>query len=691
LAFRNVANPLHNFADLEISLHHRGPGSYIVEFRFSQPDSEADIRINQKQPAQARFNLEEFTELVYDPVAYAQRLTQSFFKDPAVHSAFLQARASAQSLGVPLRFRLVIGPSAPELHSLHWELLSDPHDGSSLSNNENLLISRYLSSLDWLPVRLHAKGKLHALVVAANPSDLSEYNLAPVDVPGELQLVRQAMGDITIDELPEPDNPQPVTLAKLVDRLRNTDYDILYLVCHGAMVRGEPWLWLEGEDGKVSRCSGSELVTLLKELQDRPRLAVLATCESAGTGAGEALASLGPRLAEAGVSAVLAMQGKISMQTNALLMPVFFQELQRDGQIDRALAVARGSVRHRQDYWMPALFMRLKSGRIWYVPGFSEDQSEFSKWQSLAGFVQNKSCTPILGPGLVDALLGSRRELAINWAEQHGFPLEPHLRGSLPQVTQYILTTQSSAYLPVAYRGVLRDSIICRYPSNLPPELLQADPWSFSQVQQALELVSSLISAQTSPDPYKMLAQLRLPIYITTSTLDFMTYALVAAGVAPVVRICPWNKLIPNEKTIYEEQPSAEKPLVYHLFGHMSEPNSLVFSEDRFFDYLIGITQNRSLIPSSVRAALINTSLLFLGFQMEDWEFRVFFRFLMMQEGREMLKFYSHAAAQIEPEEDRIIDLRRARDYLKEYFVSENISIYWGSADEFLKELSSKL
>jgi hypothetical protein len=35
------------------------------------------------------------------------------------------------------------------------------------------------------------------------------------------------------------------------------------------------------------------------------------------------------------------MQGNITMHTVAQFMPVFFQELQRDGQIDRALAVAR--------------------------------------------------------------------------------------------------------------------------------------------------------------------------------------------------------------------------------------------------------------------------------------------------------------------------------------------------------------
>ena len=182
----------------------------------------------------------------------------------------------------------------------------------------------------------------------------------------------------------------------------------------------------------MARASGAELVTRLNELGTRPRLLVLASCESAGGQIGDALAALGPRLAEAGIPAVLAMQGKISMQTVAELMPLFFQELQRDGQVDRALAVARGAVRQQPDHWMPALFMRLKSGRIWYVPGFGDEQNEFEKWASLSGFVREQTCTPILGPGLFENVLGSRREMAIRWAENHGFPLAAQDRDNLP-------------------------------------------------------------------------------------------------------------------------------------------------------------------------------------------------------------------------------------------------------------------
>ena len=188
-----------------------------------------------------------------------------------------------------------------------------------------------------------------------------------------------------------------------------------------------------------------------------------------------------------------------------------------------------------------------------------------------------------------------------------------------------------------------------------------------------------------------MLAKLRLPIYITTGKLGLMARALIAEGAEPVVRICPWNKWIPKDKAIFEDEPTVENPLVYHLLGHLSVRNSLVVSEDQYFDYLIGITRNKDLIPSALRAALNSTSLLFLGFQMDDWEFRVFFRFLLAQEGREMLKFFSHAAAQIEPEEDRILDIKRARKYLEEYFHGENIGIYWGSSKEFLLGLQEHL
>jgi formylglycine-generating enzyme required for sulfatase activity len=362
-------------ADLEIGLHRYDAERYHVELRFSHPERSADIRLGSGGPTLAQFDPQHLRGLAADAEAYGRSLSSRLFADPAVHRAFAQARSTTQTLGLSLRLRLYIGPSAPELHNLCWETLREPKQSAPLSLSEQVLFSRYLSSQDWRPVPPQPQGDLRALVVIANPTDLDDYEpggqrLTPLSVEGELARARKGLEGIPLTPLASGGS---ATLNNLADRLRdggNGPYDILYLVCHGALVQGEPHLWLEGEGGEADVVPGSELVARLQEMQQLPRLVVLASCQSAGKGEaarasdGGVLAALGPRLAEAGVPAVLAMQGNVTMATVADFMPVFFRELQRDGQIDRAMAVARGTVRQRLDWWMPVLFMRLRDGLL---------------------------------------------------------------------------------------------------------------------------------------------------------------------------------------------------------------------------------------------------------------------------------------------------------------------------------------
>jgi cytochrome oxidase Cu insertion factor (SCO1/SenC/PrrC family) len=83
--------------------------------------------------------------------------------------------------------------------------------------------------------------------------------------------------------------------------------------------------------------------------------------------------------------------------------------------------------------------------------------------------------------------------------------------------------------------------------------------------------------------------------------------------------------------------------------------------------------------------------LLFLGFQLTVWDFRVFFRSIMSQEGRDRRKRFSHVAVQIDPEQEQLIDPARARNYLETYFSDTHISIFWGNAEDFLAELQRQM
>jgi hypothetical protein len=681
---------MQQYADLELSLHKADAGMYSVQFRFSQPGSEADTGLGQEKPVWVELDStdEAFAAEVLEPEAYGKALTEALFKDPALRIAFGQARASAQSQNLPLRLRLWISASAPELQRLRWELLHDPQDNSPLSTNENIYFSRYFSSLDWRPVHLRQKGSLRALTVVANPSDLANYKLAVIDAVGELERARAGLADVAVTSLPT--EGKPASVDEIISTLRAEGSDILYLVCHGVMANGRALLYLEGANSKHEIVSGEDFALRIKELQKPPRLAVLVSCQSAGNGTGEALSALGPRLVEAGIPAVIAMQANLRMDTAAQFMPVFFHELQKDGQIDRALAVARGMVRKQPDFWAPVLFMRLKSGHLWYTPGFSNQDA--SDYETEIRYISRERCTPIIGPGLLESLLGPSADIAHAWAEAFHYPMAPYDRDALPKVAQYLATDKGEAVPFDEYEDAIQKLLRKNFGTEIPPEML-AKKWVETDV--LMKTIGTQRRASNPLDAYRVLAGLPFPLYITANPDRLLEDALVEAGRKPEVMVSPWNARLASRKTVFDLQPnyepSAERPLIFYLFGRWNDRGSLVLTEDEYIKYLIGFTSNKAFVPEQVRLALSDTLLLFLGFQTEEWAFRVIFHSILAQAGSELLGQYAHIAAQIEPEDERTLEPLRARRYLEKYFIKgANINLFWGRAEDYLAGLMQK-
>lgn len=682
--------------DLKIVLQRRDAESYHVELSSTPPDSDAEVLA--ETPGVARFDRAALLGLEHDPEAYGVALTRALFETPderfatpLVREYFVSARSIAEGQELPLRVRLMVGPSAPELHALRWETLRDPERGTPLLLGSRVRFSRYLASGDWRPVRLRPRASLRALAVIAAPSDIASYRLAEVNGSAELARVRDALADIPVAAL---SGGGTATLEGLVAALRDgleghEHFDILYLVAHGMLVDGEPWLLLEGPDGATARVPGAELARRVSELEAAPRLVFLASCESAGvTADGTPLGALGPLLARAGVPAVIAMQGTVRVDTASAFARSFFSQLQRDGQIDAAVGVARGEVRDAPDYWMPALFMRLRSGQIWYEPGFKGEQP-MEKWPALLTRINDGKCTPILGELLAERLLGSTRELAQRWAGEYRFPLAPHQKSDLPYVAQFLSVNQDPEYPRDAFVRAMRQALLDRYKPDLPPTL--ATPRA--PLPKLLAEVAKLRRARGLPDPYAPLAALPCSIYVTVAQDTLLEEALRAAGKEPQAEICRWNDDLATEPSVFDAgdyEPDEFKPLVFHLFGSVANPQSLVLTEDHYFDFLIGATRNRDLIPQPVKTALVDTALLFLGFRLEDWSFRVLYRSLMSAQGGKRLKRYANIAGQVLPEEGQFLAPEGAARYLEGYFKDANISIFWGSAEDFGEELQRR-
>ncbi|HEY3823519.1 MAG TPA: CHAT domain-containing protein [Bryobacteraceae bacterium] len=696
------------YSDLELILGQRGvsmgtesamdvevpqPITYFVGFRFDRAGDEGE------QYTERTFTLNIAEAMnTWDADDYAPNLTRAFF-NPDVKGEFNRYRALAldSSEDSGLKVRISIDSIASDLHKIHWETLrdpgvDDPAEDAPLFTGERTIVSRFLaSSYDSKPICLRKRGDLSALVVIANPQDLDNYRLKPVIWQDQLSAAKDAMDGtggarITVEHLASGGG---VPLTDIIAKLQNGDgYDILYLVCHGMLSKGGPLLFLEDK----GPTSGAGFVTAIRELVRRPAMIVLASCQSAGT-AGVGTAGVGPKLADAGIPAVIAMQGNIKMDAARDFMKEFFRQLTGDGQIDRAVSLARGAVRERLDYWKPVLFMRLRHGRLWYDPGDPGfENSDEAPWRTILERIRNSSlppprpplqpppaCIPVIGPDILEPIWGTTREIASWMAKRYQFPLEEHLSEDLPAVAQFIQTELDDAEFDQGLDAYLVD--------RLKQEVAGANVW------ERLSAVASMRRASVGEDAHRLLATLPCTIYFTACQDRLLEEALSEAGREPVSDFARWKPelqkkdLFPGPDESY--RPSVGTPYVYHLFGDAAiEPESRVVTEDDYADYMLGINRQASMafVPSFVRAALTSGALLFLGLHFKDRAFQIVLRNALNQIPNPKKKSM-WVGAQIPPEPDRYLRVQAARIHI-EKAIGSDLKIYWGSTQQFIREFS---
>lgn len=302
-------------------------------------------------------NGEALRALELTPDVYGAALTAMAFPAP-LREAWARGRGAAEGQAQPLRLRLALDPADDLLSALLWETLRDPIANLPLAKGEAVRLARYLPSASLID--LVPRPALRAVIAAsaAGPPDAP-----PVDLVGLTEAARTGLADIPTKLLDGRAGREPATLAALTAALRGAP--LLCLICHGALVDGEPYLWLEQVGEEPYRpTSGAALAEALAQLERPPLLVMLAACQSGGTSY-ETLRAVGPQLAQAGVGAVLAMREQVPQATVAALLPPLFAELRRDGQIDRALAAARAALGEGHPWWLPVLWMRARNGRLW--------------------------------------------------------------------------------------------------------------------------------------------------------------------------------------------------------------------------------------------------------------------------------------------------------------------------------------
>jgi hypothetical protein len=207
--------------------------------------------------------------------------------------------------------------------------------------------------------------------------------------------------------------------------------------------------------------------------------------------------------------------------------------------------------------------------------------------------------------------------------------------------------------------------------------------------ERALLEVGRLQRADDPYDPFRIIAGLQAPIFITTNWTGLLEEALREVGKEPVVRSFDWTTETFRATKDLDEEPSVRRPLVYHMFGRLENPETLVLSEDDYFAWMKSWIERRNEIPI-VGTALTRRSLLFLGYELDDWDFRVLFQGIQCFGGREQTKKRQHVGVQLSPD-SQLMESDAAQEYLESYFGLATVRIFWGETREFLRKLQSRL
>ena len=303
-------------------------------------------------------NAEVLRSLEHIPNIYGAALTEMVFSPP-LREAWARGCGASAGRGDALRLCLALDPTDDALHALLWETLRDPLTNLPLARGEAVRLVRYLPSASLADLAPPPRPALRAVVAVAAPAEVP-----PLDVPALVAAARAGLGAMPSTVLDGRDGRLPATLPNLTAALRD-GAPILILACHGALIEGEPYLWLEqAGPGPYRPIAGTAFVAALAQLERKPLLVVLAACQGAGTSY-EVLRAVGPQLARVGVGAVLAMREQIPQATVAALLPPLFAELRRDGALDRALAAARAALGENHPWWLPVLWLRTRDGLLW--------------------------------------------------------------------------------------------------------------------------------------------------------------------------------------------------------------------------------------------------------------------------------------------------------------------------------------
>jgi hypothetical protein len=249
-------------------------------------------------------------------------------------------------------------------------------------------------------------------------------------------------------------------------------------------------------------------------------------------------------------------------------------------------------------------------------------------WKTIVERLHEGQCVPFLGAG-VNAGGGDYR----------GLPLGAHVA---LQLANDLVTSEVSNIDELVRVEVLNDALN-QYPQLLRLELQNLASVAFHLTRavdepHVRELVQGIL-AEDDRDPSKLLKTLaeleNLRLIVTTNYDLLMEKALAGAGREYVKVVQPVGGFDPldlAEKDLELATAKAEGTLIlYKIHGSFpdgagSTPERIILTDEDYIEFLTVVANDQIGIPPAIKSEMTTATLLFLGYSLEDWDFRTLFK-----------------------------------------------------------------
>jgi hypothetical protein len=208
------------------------------------------------------------------------------------------------------------------------------------------------------------------------------------------------------------------------------------------------------------------------------------------------------------------------------------------------------------------------------------------EWDLIVDRIAKGECTPFLGAGAsVASGIPTAEAMATELAREYRYPLAD--KRDFLRVCQYLSMVRD--------RRFIASEVALRVRSFIAPGLV-----------------------------HNVLAALPLSTILTTNFDHLMELAFRQARKDPQTIV--YRSSADTIRRV--GRATVPRPLVYKLHGDVSDPSSMIVTEDDVIEFLSCVIRRDPQLPDDITARFVDDSVLFIGYGLKDWNIRVLMKTL---------------------------------------------------------------